>query len=646
MGCRRWIILLIMCLVSISGYGQVPESEQLEDLMMNEEEEKDMTPWLEQMNEYLEQPLNLNKAGANELQALGLLNHLQIEAILRHRRETGPFLEIEELQSIDELDMETILRMAPYVSVAPVTLFRRKPMRQEISHTLTLRSAVSNQRKAKGYENNTYQGSYTPFYMKYQAAISPALKAGLILEKDPGERNIDFMGFFMQLQNIGRIEQLVIGDYQLQYGQGLEIWSGFGGGKNADPFFAKRNAGGIRANASAAESQHLRGLATSLRINNRVRAAFFYSRRRRDAYINENGNLSLPQNGLHRTEKEIGYKGQAQNTLAGTHLSFRFRNLSAGLSLHRELIRYRTHIIEDRNISIDHQYLFRNLVVFGEMALDKNRQIAILQGFTIIPEQRISISVIYRNYARQYASMRSAAFAESSGTANENGIFLAVQYQPRSKTIFQSYIDLFRFPYLRYRTEAPAQGHEWLLQWQQTIKKQKVSLRVKHKERPYTLAGPEYIIPPLSNTLHTQYRLQLEYKVTEGWTLRSRIDLNDHHVEGKARQYGTMISQDLLFHPMNARYSADVRYALFDTGYETRVYALEQDLLYTYSAPALQNEGFRFYINIRYRLHKQCNLYLKYARTGYFDQQIIGSGNEELTSDHRDELRAQVIIKW
>jgi hypothetical protein len=254
------------------SYGQVPESDQLENLMMTNEDETDMTPWLEQMNEYLEQPLNLNKAGANELQALGLLNHLQIEAILRHRRETGPFLQAEELQSID--DLETILRILPYVTVAPVTLFRRKPGKQEISHTLTLRTAASNQRKAKGYENNTYQGSYTPFYMKYQAAISPALKAGLILEKDPGERNIDFMGFFIQLQHTGRIEQLVIGDYQLQYGQGLGIWSGFGGGKNADPFFAKRNAGGIRANASAAESQHLRGLSTSLRISSRVQAAF------------------------------------------------------------------------------------------------------------------------------------------------------------------------------------------------------------------------------------------------------------------------------------------------------------------------------------------------------------------------------------
>lgn len=82
-----------------------------------------------------------------------------------------------------------------------------------------------------------------------------------------------------------------------------------------------------------------------------------------------------------------------------------------------------------------------------------------------------------------------------------------------------------------------------------------------------------------------------------------------------------MLSQDILFHPLNSPIAIGIRYAVFDTDdYDTRIYAYENDVLFSYSIPALQGRGSRMYINLRYRFGRMLDVWLRYSVTNYLKE--------------------------
>ena len=82
--------------------------------------------------------------------------------------------------------------------------------------------------------------------------------------------------------------------------------------------------------------------------------------------------------------------------------------------------------------------------------------------------------------------------------------------------------------------------------------------------------------------------------------------------------------QDLLIKPKNSPLSATARIALIDTDdFESRIYAFENDLLYRFRIPAYYGQGYRSYLNLRYRTTRRLTLELRGAfgrRAGSDDQ--------------------------
>jgi hypothetical protein len=53
---------------------------------------------------------------------------------------------------------------------------------------------------------------------------------------------------------------------------------------------------------------------------------------------------------------------------------------------------------------------------------------------------------------------------------------------------------------------------------------------------------------------------------------------------------------DILYKPLLAPYAAVLRLQYFETdSYNSRIYAYENDVLYSYSIPAFYDKGFRYY---------------------------------------------------
>ena len=82
-----------------------------------ESEETDFTILLEELQYYIQHPINLNYTDREELLRLELLSDLQINNLLKHIEKNGKLMTIYELQTIESFDLDVISKILPYVKV-------------------------------------------------------------------------------------------------------------------------------------------------------------------------------------------------------------------------------------------------------------------------------------------------------------------------------------------------------------------------------------------------------------------------------------------------------------------------------------------------------------------------------------------------
>jgi len=105
---------------------------------------------------------------------------------------------------------------------------------------------------------------------------------------------------------------------------------------------------------------------------------------------------------------------------------------------------------------------------------------------------------------------------------------------------------------------------------------------------------------------------------------------------------GYLVYQDVIYKPKSSPFSFSFRYGLFDTdSYSSRIYAYENDVLYSFSIPAYYNRGVRTYLTTRYQFRKGIDLWLRYAITYFENIDTIGSGLEEIECNHRSDIKIQ-----
>jgi uncharacterized membrane protein len=138
------------------------------------------------------------------------------------------------------------------------------------------------------------------------------------------------------------------------------------------------------------------------------------------------------------------------------------------------------------------------------------------------------------------------------------------------------------------------------------------------------------------------WRVQLSYKVSPAITLRNRVELLWYDKNGSNKENGFLTYADLIYKPLQKRYSGNLRLQYFETdGYNSRIYPYENDVLYSFSIPAFYGKGFRYYVNINYDMSKKLSFWLRWAQTIYRDQQSIGSGLDEISGNKKTEVKLE-----
>ena len=268
----------------------VTTQQQLESIAENNaDEEIEDDAYLQQMQQYIKNPFNLNYADEIELKELHLLSPVQITNLLAYRNLLGRFIDLYELQAIPAWNIELIYKIRPYISINErtelLTAIRKRLSKGE--HTILLRIGQVLE-KSKGYladrqgVTNFYPGSPQKLLVRYKYQFKNLLQYGILGEKDAGEQffkgkqkqGFDFYSLHFFARNVGIIKSIALGDYTVNLGQGLTQWQSLAFKKSADVMNIKREAAVLRPYNSAGEINFHRGIGITIAKNNWAATAF------------------------------------------------------------------------------------------------------------------------------------------------------------------------------------------------------------------------------------------------------------------------------------------------------------------------------------------------------------------------------------
>ncbi len=169
--------------------------------------------------------------------------------------------------------------------------------------------------------------------------------------------------------------------------------------------------------------------------------------------------------------------------------------------------------------------------------------------------------------------------------------------------------------------------------------------REKTKGENADASIPEVIttIVPVT-TQHLRY--QISYRINDVLTMKNRIELSRYHKDTAAAENGYMIYQDINYSPEKIPISLAFRFALFETTYNSRIYAYENDVLYAFSIPAYYNRGKRVYLTLQYHISDDIDLWLRYSQWYYDNVDVISSGMNEIQGHTKSEVKAQLRIRF
>jgi hypothetical protein len=240
---------------------------------------------------------------------------------------------------------------------------------------------------------------------------------------------------------------------------------------------------------------------------------------------------------------------------------------------------------------------------------------ATLNGLLLSADQHVTLSALQRSFSREYQSIYAMPFAEGSGAANEQGLYLGADIRYLRRWQLNLYADVYRHPWLRFSASAPSRGRDFLarLVWQKGRNfSAYVQWQSETKEQDGVVEGANALV----ENRRERVRLHATYKPSPGLELRSRIEWTRSGLPGQAAPQGFVAYQEALIKPLGSAFSAALRYAIFDTeNFDTRVFTFENDLFSAISIPAYSGRGSRSYLNLSWRVNRWLRLEGRAERT-------------------------------
>ena len=623
------VLAVALMILGSTALAQVEEMEDIAETAINHEQASH-----QDINEMIGvgflKKYNINTITETVLENVFFLKPNQIKQFILYRKNFGDFISLMELQAVPDWDPFTIRKILPLLTLEtelPLVPAIKQRIK-EGGHRLLYRTGGQSIKINENQDTSSHQYKQL---VSYRFSFRDLLRWGITVEKDAGEKSVaDHYSLFASISKKGILKNMVLGDYTVNMGQGLIHWQGYALGRSSNMMSSYRQGALFRPHTGTDENRFCRGIAVQLQ-KNAFELAAFVSNKKIDANIisdtvtNRAWASSFLLSGLHRTKNELMDKKALQAFIAGANLKVNSKMGKTSLNIVHTAF---DHPIKKRdepynrfaisgnqwqNASIDHAVSTRMGFLFGEMAMDKKGNRAVIMGLIKSLGPSLDIALLYRNMGVKFRSLASNVFSETQESGNEKGFFLNINYTPSPLHRFEIFADQYQQNWPTFSTPGKKMGNIYSLQY---------TYRPNKKTELYGRIQSD------NNSL--KLRIHASFMPIPTLTCRLRNEtISIQSISGKTAK-GQLAYFELIYKPPLQPISASVRYSFFDTdGYATRIYAYERDLPAYYAVPAHYGEGTRAYLVLQYTLRKSLQCAGKWSM-----------------DNKKNEWRVQVIWQW
>jgi len=653
---KKYLTILFLIIFFSKGFSQETNlSDRItsiaEELAANEEDPEAVSIFIDRLQELAENPVKINSALESEISKLFFLSDFQVKALTDYAHTTGQIVSVYELANIPGFDRETVEMIIPLISL-------EYTMKDNSDSVRWRNSVISNFSEKPGNNDSSLLGSGWKILTKYKFT-SGAFSGGMTVEKDPGEKFLtgypplpDFLSAHIAYTGNGVIKRIIIGDYSARFGQGTNInTSNRKGISLVSPGYMSASDE-IKPYTSIDENNFFRGIAAELSMKD-LELSMFFSKNYSDATISASSDSSedyienFYTGGVHSTPSQVLKKDKVYKLISGIAASYDFRNLKVGLLWSGTRLSDNMMLNENdpsktndftgnRNSIYTFYYnsLVKKIILYGEISIDINKKHALVQGFSFRPSDRLSINLIFRNYKPGYTTFFGQGPGSGSKTTNEKGFSGSFSYEAAKHLFISGGCDIEQFPWLKYRCSSPSTG----------VRKE-IKVRYLMSERVIMDASYDYRlsmvdendsqgIPDLDKVITRSIKASARYSIHENIILGTRIDYKKANPGGSM---GYSLFQEINYSFKRIPITIWGRYCIFNTeDWSSRIYTYENDLLYSYSIPALYGEGSRSYIMTKWKITDFAELRIKYG--------ITTAATQGKSSENMQEIKMQFRI--
>lgn len=365
---------------------------------------------------------------------------------------------------------------------------------------------------------------------------------------------------------------------------------------------------------------------------------------------------SLKNDGYHRTLTELSQRKNVREAVYGLQAKYHLNRFMIETGyLHYHLanpvlppseVYNRNYFSGKRhqNFWVAGEGSLYNLHLFGELAFNPNGAPAVWGGILLPVKSVVDLSLGYRRIPMDYRAPLGAPLTEASVPAGESGLYIGWQMDLPASLTLSAYLDYYRHNWLQYQTSAPANGHDFLcVLSHQSYKEWENTLRYRYRNKTINLTTSDRG-KPVGKRTQNQWRLQSRYHTAANWIFTLRADLQTVNRPDRPNlPKGFYLGQDIRYVSDNKKWNITTRYALFDAEeYDTRVYAYEPDVLYSFSTPAYYGRGSRWLIVGKWTILPKLDLWARYAQWQYSNRENISTGHALIEGNRSREIKFQV----
>jgi hypothetical protein len=647
---NKLFLIFLFVLIPFNSSGQDEKVSEIiasiaEELADDETDPEATAVYIERLYDLNEKPVRINSADEAELTRLFFLTDFQVKALADYVHSSGRIFSLYEIANIPGFDRDLAAMITPFVSLEEESNYHSDSVRfrNNLLTNFSVRHPVS---------DSSAQGSPWKILTRYKFTAG-RFSGGFSAEKDAGEKLLsgnpplpDFLSANLAWTGKGILRKAIIGDFGARFGMGTSINTGLRTGLSLTQPGYLSGSDEIKPYTSTDENIFFRGLAAQFQIK-KTGLSLFYSVNDIDATIDTADNSSalfvetFYRSGLHNTDPSVRKKDALTEYCYGINLLTDLNNFRLGLLMTasrfsipvdkvkpdpEDIYEFKGDKIS--TASAYYKAVFGRIVFYGEVSANMNKRFAFVQGLSFRPADRLAMNLLYRNYNPGFAAFHGKGLFSSSAGDNVKGVFGNFTYEAARHLFVIAGCDLRYYPWLKYRCSAPsmAVGREIRIRF---LPSDRMTVEAVYNYRFSMLNGQEPLgIEKQGKIISRLIKGTLRYSFDDNLTLGIRLD---YKIVQPVTGRGMLLLQDINFRFRKIPVSVWLRYCIFRTdNWDSRLYAYENDLLYSFSVPALSGEGSRSYIMIVWKTGKFIDLRIKYGLTELTRDCEAVSKSEEL----------------